>query len=177
MKTTTYSSRYFYGHEISKHGLELGYLDYYTLSRAFDAVLVNDITKLFYTVVGGEYIEPEQINGVIDNTDEIENLQEQIEMLENSFTETGNLLEDEKIREQIAAIEEQIEELEREQENDPEIYQYYIVNYRGAEIIQEFTNDPVFYIDFLDMYIWGVCHWGTAWDYVLTDCKIVLEED
>ena len=25
------------------------------------------------------------------------------------------------------------------------------------------------YLEELDMYIWCVTHWGTAWDYVLTD--------
>ena len=175
MKTTTYSSRYFYGHEISKHGLECGYLDYYTLSRAFDAILVNDITKLFYSTLNGQFIEPEQINGFIDNTDEIDAKREQIETLEYTRDNSDDEEQVAYIEEQIAAIEEQIEELEREQENEPEIYQYYIVTDRGANIIQEFTNDPVFYIEYLDLYIWGVCHWGTGWDYVLTDCKIELE--
>jgi hypothetical protein len=27
------------------------------------------------------------------------------------------------------------------------------------------------------MYIWGVTHYGTSWDYVLTDIKIELDED
>lgn len=58
-----------------------------------------------------------------------------------------------------------------------EIYQYYIVSDSGAEILSELTDEIVFYNEELDMYIWGVTHYGTAWDYVLTDIKIDLEKD
>ena len=62
-------------------------------------------------------------------------------------------------------------------EYENEIFQYFIIDDRGAEILQELTNEIVFYNDFLDMYIWGVTHYGTSWDYVLTDIKIELDED
>lgn len=127
---TTYKSKYFYGNKISEYGIERGYLDYRTLSKAFSAVLVNDITKLFYSDINGEYNEPEQVNGIIDNSDE-----------------------------------------------QPEIFQYYIISDNGADILQEFTNDPVYYLPVLDCYVWGVTHWGTSWDYVLTDVKLKLEEE
>ena len=159
---TEHHSKYFCGNEISQYGQERGYLDYATLAKAFDAVLVNDITKLFYSSINGEYIEPEQVNGYIDNYDAIQELREQIDELEDP--------------EQIAELEEQIDELEREQDEQREIYQYYIVSGGGAELIQEYTNDPLFYIDFLDCYIWGVTHYGTSWSYVLTDVKLELEE-
>ena len=174
MKRTTHRSQYFCGNKISEYGLNNGYLDYRTLSKAFDAVLVNDITILFYTTVGGEYIEPEQVNGCIDNSEEIEAKQEQIETLEYA---RDNSEDDEQIAYidgQIAIIEEQIEELEREQDEQMEIYQYYIVSDSGAAILKEYTNDPVYYLPVLDCYIWGVTHWGTSWDYVLTDCKLEL---
>lgn len=160
--TTTHHSKYFCGNEISQYGQENGYLDYATLAKAFDAVLVNDITKLFYGSINGEYIEPEQVNGYIDNYDAIQELREQIDELEDP--------------EQIAELEEQIDELEREQDEQQEIYQYYIISSGGAELIQEYTNDPLFYIDFLDCYVWGVTHYGTSWSYVLTDVKLELED-
>jgi cell division protein FtsB len=156
--TTTHYSKYFCGNEISQYGQQQGYLDYRTLAKAFDAVLVNDITKLFYASVNGAWIEVEQINGYIDNSEQIDELKEQIDELDDA--------------EQITALEEQIDELEREQDEQPEIFQYYIVSAAGADILQEYTNDPLFYIDHLDMYVWGVTHWGTAWDYVLTDVKL-----
>lgn len=170
MKRITHKSEYFYGHRISQYGLEHGYVDYATLAKAFDAVLVNDVTKLFYSTLNGEYIEPEQVNGYIDNSEEIEELQERIsELMEEN--------EDESKTEEIEELQDRINELEEEQDRQPEIYQYYIVSASGAEILQEYTNDPLYYIDALDMYIWGVTHWGTSWDYVLTDVKLDWMED
>lgn len=52
---------------------------------------------------------------------------------------------------------------------EPEIFQWYIVSDSGAQIIQDYTNEILYYHDELDIYLWGVTHWGTEWDYVLTD--------
>ena len=166
---------YFCGNKISEYGIANKRLDYSTLSKAFDAVLVNDITKLFYSSVNGEYIEPEQVNGFIDNSEEIEEIQERIEALNDTITETTTPEYDAEIYAQMDALEEEIIELEREQDETPEIYQYYIVSDTGADIIKRYTNDPLFYIDFLGVYVWGVTHYGTAWSYVLTGIEI--EED
>lgn len=57
---------------------------------------------------------------------------------------------------------------------DEEIFQYYIIDDNGAEIIKEFTDDPLFYIEELDLYVWGVTHWGTSWDYVMTDVELEI---
>ena len=38
-------SKYFYGHEISKYGLEQGYVDYATLCKPINMVLNNDIME------------------------------------------------------------------------------------------------------------------------------------
>lgn len=56
-----------------------------------------------------------------------------------------------------------------------EIYQYYIISKEGADILSNWTSEIVYYNDELDIYLWCVTHWGTAWDYVLTD--IGIEED
>lgn len=52
-----------------------------------------------------------------------------------------------------------------------EVYQYYIISDYGASILQDMTDEIVWYNSELDMYVWGVTHWGTSWDYVLTDIK------
>lgn len=132
MENYTHKSRYFYGNKISDYGLQHGYVDYATLSKSFNAVLVNDITKLFYADINGEYSEAEIING-FDYDDE-----------------NGNPIE---------------------------IYQYFIISDNGAEILKELTDEIVYYIPLLDCYVWGVTHYGTAWDYVLTDIKIDLSEE
>lgn len=176
MKRTVHKSKYFCGHEVSDYGLKNGYLDYRTLSRAFDAVLVNDITKLFYGTINGEYNEVEQVNGFIDNSEKIDDLNEQISELMEQITDDSSEEHDATIYNMIDDLQAQINELEEMQDEQPEIFQYFIISDPGAEILQEYTNDPVYYLPALDCYVWGVTHWGTSWDYVLTDVKVELEE-
>ena len=52
------------------------------------------------------------------------------------------------------------------------IYQYYIISEYTAEQLQKHTNEIILYNADLDMYLLGVGHFGTSWDYVLTDIKI-----
>ena len=62
-------------------------------------------------------------------------------------------------------------------EYDPEtdkytdVFQYFIISEYGAELLRDMTDEIVWYNDALDMYVWGVTHWGTSWDYVLTDIR------
>lgn len=64
-----------------------------------------------------------------------------------------------------------------EEENEDgylyDIYQYYIITAGGARFLEEYTDEIVFYNEDLDMYLWGITHFGTSWDYVLTDIPIV----
>ena len=53
-----------------------------------------------------------------------------------------------------------------------EVYQYYIIAEYGARFLSEHTDEIVFYNEKLNLYIWGITHFGTAWDYVLTDIKL-----
>ena len=176
----TIKSNYFYGNKISEYGINNGYVDYRTLAKAFDAVLCNDIMKVFYNI-NGEYFEPEQINGLIDNSDEIDELNEELEEIEEEQISLINAdLEHtsryKELQERADKINEQIDELEREQEEQPEIFQYFIISDSGADILKHWTNEIVYYVPSLDIYVWGVTHLGTSWDYVLTDIKIELDE-
>ena len=58
-----------------------------------------------------------------------------------------------------------------------DIYQYYIISNNGADILQYWTNEIIFYNEELDLYVWGVTHFGTGWDCVLTDIKIEEENE
>lgn len=110
-----------YGYEVSKYGLENGYLDYRTLSKIVgDMVLNNYIFE--YAGYGNWSLE----SGEEENED-------------------GYLYD---------------------------IYQYYIITSSGASFLDEYTDEIVFYHEELDMYLWGVTHFGTSWDYVLTDIKL-----
>jgi hypothetical protein len=54
-----------------------------------------------------------------------------------------------------------------DEENDEytEIYQYYIIDPGTAERLKEHTDEIIFYVEKLDIYVLGVTHWGTGWDY------------
>jgi hypothetical protein len=58
-----------------------------------------------------------------------------------------------------------------------EVYQYYIISDAGARILSDYTDELVYYHERLDMYLWGITHLGTGWDYVLTDVKLVEQMD
>lgn len=135
-----HKSKFFYGNKISEYGLKHGYIDYRTLSKCFDMVLCNDITKLFYGSINGEIVlDICAINERIDN------------------------------------LQEQIDELQEPQDYPGEIFQYFIISDRGAEILKDLTNEILYYIPALNVYVWGVTHYGTSWDYVLTNIKIELD--
>ena len=84
-------------------------------------------------------------------------------------------LETEEAEAQIEEIREDIEALE--DAHYEEIFQYFIISDNGAEILKDYTNEIVFYNETLDMYVWGVTHWGTSWDYVLTDIRLNCGEE
>lgn len=107
-----------YGYEVSKHGLDNGYLDYYTLSK----------------IVGDNILN----NSIIEETG-----YENWEMYSGYFGEYQD------------------------------VYQYYIITYSGAKFLEDYTDEIVYYNDQLDMYVWGITHFGTSWDYVLTDIELI----
>ena len=153
--------KYYHGNAISEYGMENGYVDYATLAKCFNAVLNNDIMQLTYDI--GYW---DQVSGTVDNAEEIEELEEKKEELEEeNESSPSQILENE-----INEINDQIEELEREQ-YDQEVFQWYIVDEGGARLLQD-INQIVYYNEKLNVYLWGVTHCGTSWDYVLTDIKI-----
>ena len=58
---------------------------------------------------------------------------------------------------------------------EADIYQCYIITEYGYAFLAEHTGEPVFYNHKLDIYVWGITHFGTSWDYVLTDIELVEE--
>ena len=76
----------------------------------------------------------------------------------------------EAVDDRISEYENIISELDNEIHND--VFSYYIIDDCGAEILKEYTDELVYYSSELDMYIWGVTHWGTSWSYVLTSIEI-----
>lgn len=69
------------------------------------------------------------------------------------------------------------EECEKDNDNCEfeciEIYQTYIINKSGADYLIRNTNEIVLYSDLLNVYVWGITHYGTGWDGVFTDIKTI----
>ena len=165
--------KYFYGNKISDYGIENKRLDYGTLAKAFDCVLNNSIIGFM-----PDYWEKE--SGFIDNEDEIEEIKERLSDIEDEIILLINEDKEEteeykNLEAEQAELEEKKEDLENEMDYEPEIYQWYIVSDQGADILKE-INEIVYYNSELDMYLWGVTHWGTSWDYVLTDVPCCTEK-
>ena len=167
-----WKSKYFCGKELREYELKEGYISYRTLASTFDAVLCNEIITKTWGVVG----EWEQENG-----DKDEDIKEKIEELEDKQfirdEKTGKYIDSpdyDELQEQIEELQEQIEELE---DFKPEIFQYFIITDEGANILKAYTNEIVYYNSDLDIYVWGVTHFGTSWDYVNTSIKIELENE
>lgn len=181
---------YFFGNKISDYGLENGYVDYYTFAKAFDAVMANDFmaqtSEIGYwePICSGEYYEDTKGNRYNqDERDEkVEELEERLEKLEReleNIEERQGETEDDAVYDElqrdyegtekaIDEIQEDIDALEDARES--EVYQWFIIDKNGADICQE-ANEIVYYNETLDLYLWGVTHWGTSWDYVLTDIR------
>ena len=148
----------FFGNPISEYGLKHNRVDYAAFARSFEAVLNNEIIG-FVTRLG-YFFEP--VNGRYNYDAEIEELREQLEELEPDS-------------EEYEAIEEQIAEYENWAE--PDIFQWYIIDEHGVDMIKNFAPDePLYYCEELDMYLWGVTHYGTSWSYVLTDICLPKDE-
>ena len=175
MKNYMVKCEYFFGNKISDYGLKNGYVDYETLAKAFDTILNNDIIK--NTIDIGFW---EQINGIIDNSDEIGELTEEQENIDNILcdmieNDQENTEAYKNLEKKYNEIKTDIQELKNAENYPSEIYRYYIISEEGANILCEFTNEIIFYNEELDMYVWGVCHFGTTWDYVLTDIPVNVE--
>lgn len=173
--------KYYYGYEVSDYGLEYGYIDYRTLGKAAGCILANQAAEELSRVY-----DFEQISGFADYSEEMRPLREELERLDSKLERYDELMgECEYGSEEWAVLNAKREEIQlerdsvddnldfiREQEDEaqnPEVYQYYIV--RDIEPLKE-ANEIVWYIEALDLYIWGVTHYGTGWDYVLTSIKI-----
>lgn len=58
-----------------------------------------------------------------------------------------------------------------------DIYQYYIIDNEFANVLTDYTDEIVYYSNKLNVYVWGVTHFGTSWDIVCTDIKLELNQN
>lgn len=174
MKNKILPGAFFCGHEASDYAKEHGYLDYETLSKAFDLVHNDNI----FSAID----DWEQINGFIDNSEEIKKIEELIGFLKEEQYDL-DFDDDEEYENRSESIQIDIDRLENaiseleEQMEERTVYQYYIISGNGAEILRYWTDEIVYYSYKLDMYVWGVTHVGTSWDYVLTDIELNQQKE
>lgn len=161
------TQKYYYGNPVSDYGMEHNRVDYSTFAKAFNHVYC-DFEALqaasnydFEPVGGNDYYY--ELDGETYTPEEMETKKEELE------AHLQELEEMEDTSEEIASVENDLEELQEEKYYD--IFQYYIVPENAVEILEE-NNEIVLYSDTLNLYVWGVTHYGTAWNYVLTDIEI-----
>ena len=165
---------YFYGNEISDYGKKNGYVDYRTLAKAFDAVYTGDIINRTSEFFGEWELENGDYYMCCDTDGEEYTEAEAEELIYELQDKLEVLAEDEEANaDEIAELERRIEKLQ--DSHYQEVFQWFIISDNGAEILKEWTEEIVFYNAELDMYVWGVTHYGTSWDYVLTDIRCGVE--
>ena len=141
-------NEYYYGKKVSDYALQNGYVDYRTLSNVVgDCVLCNAMENRLYMTM--------DIASDPDTLFKIEYTEEEFE---------GN-------KDLKKEYEDYYDYFEENKEMY-DIFQWYIVSDSGAEFLIRETDEIVFYDEELDVYVWAVTHWGTSWDYVLTDIKL-----
>lgn len=169
---------YFCGNRISDYGIQNNRVDYGTLAKAFDAVLNNNIYGA--AINAGYYWEPycgseyyyEDSHGNWYNEEEKEDKLNTLEEVKEELEDKKQYDPDnwnEKDEEALTDIIDDIEELSEEHYHD--IFQYYIISDAGAELLKDYTDEIILYCEELDINLWCVTHYGTSWDYVLTDIK------
>ena len=142
----------YYGTPVSKYGNENGYVDYSTFAKALDRaggfILCNNIVN----VIPIESFYENLVNyGTPYCLDD-----------EDNYCYEGDEGFDEDM----------IFDYEY-----PEIFQWYLVtdNNWTRDILEQ-AGEIYGYIEELDLLVWGVTHWGTSWDYVLTNIKLSENE-
>ena len=153
--------KYFYGNKVSDYGVENGRVDYATFSKAFDAVLCNDIFNVCSRA--NDYSIYDNLTN--DRCYEVE------DPTTGEWIEFSSYSEYEEWREELEAVHD-IEANEPE-ERLQDVFQWYLVpdTPMNRDLLEE-AHEIYTYCESLAVLVWGVTHWGTSWDYVLTSIEI-----
>lgn len=63
-------------------------------------------------------------------------------------------------------------EYDEDEDRYTEVFQYYIIDNNVARWLTDHTDELVWYDNELEVYVLGVTHYGTAWDYVCAKYKL-----
>lgn len=178
MKRILYG-RKFAGNEISDYGQEHHRVDYATLAKSFDCIGVGNLMDIYpdfddeWEVENGLRICYKDSYGNEYSYDEAQSLIAELSAELDELNDLEKLSADEEKRKED--IEDDIEALQEYYFKD--YYAYFIISAEGADILKYWTNEYVIYSEKLDLYVWGVDHFGTSWDYVLTEIEFKDEEE
>lgn len=115
-------------------------------------------------------------NTLIENNYfELDNYSEMLEVEEKEIqNDLYNYFDVEEIEElkETGELKEAITDKATENIYQEDIYQYFIISYHQIDYWKEYTYYPIFYSDELDIYLLGITHFGTSWDYFKTQCYI-----
>ena len=74
---------------------------------------------------------------------------------------------------QFPSLSEMTDEEHDEYLDNLEVFQYFIIDGDGVNLLERFAPDEIiYYSPLLDVYVWGVTHWGTSWSIVPTEISI-----
>ena len=171
--------RNFAGNEISDYGQKHHRVDYGTLAKAFDCIRVGNLMDI-YPDFDDEWDVENGLRYYYTDSDENQYSYDEAQSLIAELSAELDELND--LEELSAEQEERKEKIEEDIESLQEIqfkeyYDYFIISATGADILKYWTNEYVIYSEKLDLYVWGVDHCGTSWDYVLTEIEFKDEEE
>ena len=154
-------NKYYHGIEVSAYGQEHGYVDYRTFAKSFDAVLCNNIIEVCNRLEDYSFYD----NMVNDRFYEIEH------PLTGEWLTFNNYEGFEDWRAELEI--EHVIIIDEPEEKYHEVYQWFIVpdTFFNRSNLEE-ANEIYTYCESLDCLVWGVTHYGTSWDYVLTSIKL-----
>ena len=163
----------FWGCKLNNEEIKNHRLSYKTLASQFEAVLCNNICEvdpnLFDNLESGDFYSYYIAGEEVSEND----FNERKEQIEDAIVELN--FEEWETEEQKIIIDEHIKQLEDQLADfetlKNEVFQWFIVSNSALWYLKR-AGELVFYSDILDCYIWGVCHWGASWDYVMTSLRI-----
>ena len=127
--------------------------------RVGDAVLFNNHSEVDEEWYSG-LIEGPHITNRLEVMD-IETHAEAVKAIDESTDESEK-----------AKLTEELDDIERASIYDlatDNIYQTYAITQYGAEYLVNHTAELVSYSEKLDLHLWHICHFGTAWSGVYVD--------
>ena len=159
-------NKYFHGAKISSYGVSEGFLDYQCMAEMAQAEFIDIYSEEYedacWELYNGEDCYYYDSDGhTYDYECCIERIEELKDMIANAIGEQD-----------VSKWEKDIDSLTYNCECIG-ICDYMEITEEAARIMKESGSDEiVYYSKELDMYIWGITHYGTSWKLMLTSIPI-----